>query len=137
MAERKTQLALLALAAACLALAAPAFAHHGNSAYDATREITLAGTVTEFAWSNPHVQLYLDVKDEKGNVAHWSCETVSPGILVRNGWTREELKPGDRVTITVYPAKSGAPVGYLLKIVTAGGKELKLGMGRNQTYHPD
>ncbi len=128
---------LLAVTAAWLALCAPAFAHHGNSAYDATRELTLSGTVTEFAWSNPHVQLYLDVKDEKGNVVHWSTETVSPGILVRNGWTREELKPGDRVTITVNPAKSGAPVGYLLKIVTANGKELKLGPGRNQTYHPD
>jgi len=130
-------MACFAVMAAVLLLCTPAFAHHGNSAYDADRQVTLSGTVTEFAWANPHVQVYLDVKDDKGNVVHWSCETVSLGILVREGWSKDELKPGDRITVTINPAKSGAPVGYLLKIVTEAGKQLKLGPGRDRPYRPD
>jgi uncharacterized protein DUF6152 len=113
---------------------APAFAHHGNAAYDLDKPITLRGTVTEFAWSNPHVQIYFDVKGNKGKVVHWASETVSPGMLMRQGWTRDELKSGDEIAITVGPAKSGAPVGYAVKIVLASGKELALGQGRDTPY---
>ena len=67
-------------------------AHHGNAAYDNKNTITIKGTVTEFEWTNPHVQIYLDVKDEKGGVVHWSVETYSPGKLVRAGWTKEVVK---------------------------------------------
>ena len=119
-----------------LSIAVPAAAHHGNAAYDLDKPITLKGTVTEFAWSNPHVQIYFDVKDAKGKVVHWASETVSPGMLARQGWTKAELKPGDEITITIGPAKSGAPVGYALKIVPANGKELILGQGRDTPYTP-
>ena len=105
---------------------APMFAHHGNAAYDDKNPITIKGTVTEFSWTNPHVQIYLDVKDDKGKVAHWSVETYSPGKLVRAGWNKDIVKPGDQVSITLIPAKSGAPVGFLHKLVQADGKELKL-----------
>jgi hypothetical protein len=70
-----------------------AIAHHGNSAYDEKNPLTVKGTVTEFAWSNPHVQIYFDVKDDRGNVAHWSVETLSPGKLLRCGWTRDSVSP--------------------------------------------
>ena len=93
-------------------MSCPAFAHHGNSAYDESHPITITGTVTEFVWSNPHCQIYLDVKDEKGSVLNWGVETMSPGILAREGWTKATLKPGDRVNITLIPAKNGAPIGY-------------------------
>lgn len=89
-----------------------ASAHHGNSAYDETRPITLKGTVTEFVFANPHSQIYLDVKDDKGSVVNWAIESQSPGILVKNDWTRHSLKPGDEVTITLIPAKNGSPVGF-------------------------
>jgi len=86
--------------------------------------------VTEFVWSNPHCQIYLDVKDDKGNVVHWSVESQSPGILHRNGWTRESIKPGDTVTITLIPAKNGAAVGFsgenTGKVVFADGRVLKM-----------
>jgi Family of unknown function (DUF6152) len=127
-------LAIFTAAVALLMLPRPMLAHHGNSAYDLANPITLKGTVTEFAWSNPHVQIYFDVKDDKGKIVHWASETVSPGILVRAGWTRNELKPGDHITITVGPSKSGAPVGFVLKIVLANGKELKMGQGRDAPY---
>jgi len=119
-----------------LCIALPAFAHHGNAAYDLDKPITLKGTVTEFAWSNPHVQIYFDVKDSKGKVVHWASETVSPGMLSRAGWVKTELKPGDEITITLGPAKNGSPVGYALKIVLASGRELILGQGRDTTYTP-
>ena len=114
-----------------LILSVPALAHHGNAAYDLDNPITLKGTVTEFAWSNPHVQIYFDVKDGKGKVTHWASETVSPGLLSRAGWNKTELKPGDEIAITLGPAKNGAAVGYALKIVLANGKVLQLGQGRD------
>lgn len=116
----------LIAAAALLAIGIPVWAHHGNAAYDDKNPITIKGKVTEFAWKNPHVQIYLDVKDSKGAVAHWSVETFSPGKLVRAGWAKDAIKPGDVVSINLIPAKSGAPVGFLHKVVLPDGTELGL-----------
>ena len=105
-------------------------AHHGNTAYDADHPITIKGTVTEFVWSNPHCQVYLDVKDAKGKVVSWSVESQSPGILRRNGWSRDSIKAGDVIAVTLIPAKSGSPVGFsgekLGKIVLPNGRVLKM-----------
>jgi Family of unknown function (DUF6152) len=128
--------ALCALTISLLILSGLALAHHGNAAYDLNNPITLQGTVTEFVWSNPHVQIYFDVKNAKGAIAHWACETVSPGLLSRTGWSKTELKPGDEITITLGPAKNGASVGYALKIVLPNGKVLQLGQGRDTPYSP-
>jgi Family of unknown function (DUF6152) len=117
-----------------LIFSGPLLAPHGNAAYDLEKPITLKGIVTEFAWSNPHVQIYFDVKGDQGNVVHWASETVSPGMLSRSGWTKDELKPGEEITMTLGPAKNGSPVGYALKIVLANGKELILGQGRDTPY---
>jgi Family of unknown function (DUF6152) len=119
-----------AVVAGLLLVSGAALAHHGNSAYDANHPITITGTVTEFVWSNPHCQIYLDVKDDKGGVVHWSVETQSPGILHRNGWSRESIKPGDQITVTLIPAKNGAPVGFsgesTGKVVFTDGHVLKM-----------
>jgi hypothetical protein len=123
---KKYQLKVLIVAVAVLVLSIPLWAHHGNAAYDTDNPITIKGTVTEFSWTNPHVQIYLDVKDSKGNVVHWSVETYSPGKLVRAGWSKESVKAGDVVSINLIPAKSGAPVGFLHKLVLPDGKELGL-----------
>jgi len=122
----KHRLNVLFAAAVLLLISIPLLAHHGNAAYDEKNPITIKGTVTEFAWTNPHVQIYLDVKDEKGNVAHWSVETYSPGKLVRAGWTKESVKVGDQVSINLVPARNGAPVGFLHKLVLPNGKVLAL-----------
>ena len=95
-----------------LALAAPALAHHGTGvAYDSAKPTVVKGIVTDFAWRNPHAQLFLDVKDESGNVQQYAVEMNSPGVMTRQGWTKRQFKAGDDVSITVYPAKSGARVG--------------------------
>jgi len=123
---KKYRMNFLVVAAAFWMTGSAVWAHHGNAAYDDKNPVTIKGTVTEFAWTNPHVQIYLDVKDDKGKVVHWSVETYSPGKLVRAGWTKDVVKAGDQVTITLIPAKSGAPVGFLHKLVLANGQELAL-----------
>ena len=100
------------------------FAHHGNAAYDDKAPVTFKGTVTDFLWVNPHVQIFIDVKNDQGEVVHWGCETVSPSKLFRSGWTRDSVKAGDQITVTVFPAKSHAPVGLIRKVVLPNGKEL-------------
>jgi hypothetical protein len=123
---KRLRLNFLIVAAAIIAIGFPLWAHHGNAAYDDKNPINIQGTVTEFAWTNPHAQIYLDVKDDKGNVVHWSVETYSPGKLVRAGWTKDIVKVGDQVSINLIPAKNGSPVGFLHKLVLPNGKELGL-----------
>ena len=131
----KTRLVVLfALFSGLVMVCGTAFAHHGGAVYDTKNPLTLKGTITAFDFVNPHVQIYFDVKGDKGNVVHWASETVSPGMLSRSGWTKDELKPGDEITMTLGPAKNGSPVGYALKIVLANGKELILGQGRDTPY---
>ena len=120
----------LALVAGLLVVCGSMLAHHGNSAYDTDHPITITGTVTEFVWTNPHCQIYVDVKDDKNNIVSWAVESQSPGILHRNGWTRSSIKPGDQVTITLLPAKNGTPVGFSGensgKVVFPDGRVLKM-----------
>ena len=110
-----------------LALGAPVLAHHGSRvSYDLTKEVTMKGVVTEYQYQNPHIYIMYDVKDENGNVAHWGVETNSPIVQARWGWDKHTLKPGDEITVTVWPSKVGAPRGYLAKLVTPDGKVTNL-----------
>jgi hypothetical protein len=120
----KKHISLLSAALVLLSVGGPAFAHHGTGLYYGKDPVTLKGTVTDFEWANPHVQVYFDVKDDKGAVTHWACETLSPGKLARNGWSREAMKSGDAITITLLPSRSGAPVGNLVKVVLPNGTVL-------------
>ena len=104
--------AVLFLTASLIAASIPVLAHHGTGvAYDSKKPTDVKGTVTEFVWENPHSQLYIDAKSADGTVEHWAVEMNSPGVMTRQGWTRHQFKPGDEVTITLLPAKSGALVG--------------------------
>jgi hypothetical protein len=102
-------LALLGLVALC----APVSAHHGNAAYDAEKSYIVKGTVTDFVWSNPHVFVKVDVKDDKGNVTHWIVEAQNPVSMMQIGWAKDTFKPGDQVEIDAMPAKNGNPVAFL------------------------
>ena len=82
-------------------------AHHSASIYDRDHTVTLAGTVTEFAFTNPHVEIRFDVTDGKGNTEHWVAESGPPNRLYRAGWTAKTLKPGDQITVTGAPLKEG------------------------------
>ena len=115
--------------AAVLSLCGSVLAHHGTGTYDSTKSVTLSGTVTEFAFTNPHAALYFDVKDESGKVVNWAIEMNSPGVLRRAGWTKATFKAGDQITITVRPAKAGTPVGLINRSqpVIVNGKQVLSG----------
>src|SRR5579883_1627312 len=96
----RTKLQVLIAGLGLAASAAPAMAHHSFAAeYDASKTVTLNGSVVKVEWLNPHIWIYIDAKDESGKVSKWQCEGGAPNSLVRNGWTRESLKAGDQVTI--------------------------------------
>ena len=102
----------------------PLFAHHGYAAYDTEKKVTLKGTVTQWFWANPHCVLQLDVTDDSGQVVHWGTETENPSTMIRQGWTKESLKPGDQVSITVLPVKNGKPIGRIVEVVLSNGQRL-------------
>jgi hypothetical protein len=104
----------------------PIFAHHGNAAFDVGKKLELKGTVTEWVWSNPHCWLKFDVKDESGKTVNWVTETTNSADMMERGWSRLTFKPGDQVTVTLEPVKSGAPVGRLQFVVLPNGKTLGL-----------
>ncbi len=113
---------VLGIAVSILSL--PLFAHHGNAAYDTGKNITLKGTVTQWFWANPHCILQLDVTDDGGQVVQWTAETENPSSMVHYGYTKQSMKPGDQVTVTVIPVKNGKPIGRIVEVVLPNGQKL-------------
>ena len=115
----------LALSLAALVISAPILAHHGETNYDTDKLVSVKATVTSFLFINPHVQIFLDEKNDKGEIEKWTCEARSPAMLVRNGdWDKNTLKPGDVITAIGFQSKNGAKILRLKKIVLSDGKEL-------------
>ena len=114
----------LILMAAVLTIASLAFAHHGSNAYSDKMLALKEATVTKFVWANPHCIIQFDVKDDHGSVAHWAAEAGSPAALGLLGWTKTSAQPGDVITVDLYPAKSGNPVGRLHGIMLSDGTKL-------------
>ncbi len=121
---KSNALAVLAVVAVLLMGSPSLQAHHGTAAFDMNRWITVKGTVTGFDWTNPHTYIYLDVKDDKGNIEKWTNEGGSPLMLSRYGWNRNIIKKGDQVTVSGHPAKDGTKFMRLEKLVLPNGQEL-------------
>ena len=117
----------MAVAVGVVLVSGRAFAHHGANLYDTTKAVMLKGTITMFVWGNPHNEIFFDVTDEKGNVAHWVASTEPPLVMMERGWTRRSINAGDQVTVYIFAAKNGAPVGNLQRLVFADGRELGTG----------
>jgi hypothetical protein len=116
-------LTFFVLVAGLLIVAAPLFGHHGRGAtFDMQKQVTLKGTVSEIAWRNPHVVIYMDVKDETGKVVTWGFENSNVSSLAREGYNRNTLKIGQEITAVVNPSAAGAPLGIVVRIVLADGK---------------
>ena len=116
------------LAGGLLMAVTPVLAHHSFAAeYDANKPITLTGTVTKVEWMNPHARFYMDVKDKDGKVTNWEFELGSPNGLMRQGWTRSSLKPGDEVNVEGFLAKDGSALANARNVKTAEGKKLFAG----------
>ena len=106
------------------AAAQAGYAHHSFAAeFDASKPVTLTGTVTKLEWANPHIWVYLDVKDDHGSLQHWQCEGGPPNTLTRNGWSSNSLKPSDQITIDGVLAKDGSK--------TCNARAVKLPDGRS------
>lgn len=122
---------LLTMCAGLLMFSATTFGHHGTQvSYQVDKTITLKGTVTEWAFSYPHPQIYFDVKDENGKVQHWAAELLPTPIMMRNmkvGWSKETMKPGDEIVITANPSKSPGATVCLARKLVVNGKEMPLG----------
>jgi hypothetical protein len=99
-------------------------AHHSPVMFDRTVKKTLVGTVVEFAWTNPHASIQLDVPNGSGGMDRWGVELGSPNSMVRTGWRSSILKPGDKVTVVVNPLKSGEFGGIFVSITLPDGRTL-------------
>ena len=122
-----------ALTLGLVLIAVPVFAHHGTSVtYQVDKTISMSGVVTEFSFSYPHPQLYFDVTGADGKVVHWGTEWGPTPLMLKNlnvGWTRESIKPGDKVDIVCNPHKLATATACLLKELTVNGKKMTLGGG--------
>jgi len=120
------------LAVALAGGASVASAHHGSAiSYDLSKQMTVTGVVTEWVWKNPHCFVMFEVTDAQGHAVAWGAETHPTTFLVRNEvagvpvpLSATSLKPGDKVTVTLFPSHVGAPRGLLAKLVNADGKVL-------------
>jgi len=108
-----------------LAVAATAFAHHSTAMYDMNHPVTVNGVVKRFEWTNPHAFVYLEVKDDKGNVVEWEVEMMSLNHLRGYGWTRDTVKVGEVISCTGGAAKSGAPSMISSYMKLADGRMIK------------
>ncbi len=118
----------LLVAVAALAAGTHAAAHHSFSAeFDRDRPVKLTGTVTKVEWTNPHARIYIDVQDDNGNLVNWDFELGPPNMLMRNGWTRNSLKPGHVVTIDGFQAKDNSHTANARSVKLPDGREVFAG----------
>jgi hypothetical protein len=120
----RTKLGALVAGLGLFCLAVPIAAHHGfDTEYDAKKKVSLTGVVTLVTWTNPHMRVYVDVTDASGKVTNWNLELTSPNTVQRQGWGKNDLKPGDKVNFEGFAGKVIESRASLLSIS-------KLGEGR-------
>ena len=111
-------------AAAGLLLAGSASAHHSGAMFDSSKTVVLEGTVKELQWTNPHMWLEVFVPDASGKPVEWGFEMIGTNVMHRQGWNKDTVNPGDRVTVIGHPLKDGRPGASYVGIKLANGKEL-------------
>jgi hypothetical protein len=107
-----------------LSLPASVSAHHSNAEYDRDHESKLKGTVVEFKWANPHIEIVFDVQGRAGAIQRWIGEGPSPSQMIENGWAKETLKPGDRIAIVGNLPKNRSSSVRLRWVTLPNGKDL-------------
>ena len=129
------KITVAAFAALCVALVHAAWAHHSQSEYDSRAKVEVEGTVTKLEWKSPHAWVYMDVTDARGEKVNWSFELPSPVTLMRRGWTRDSLKPGDRIKVNGRRAKNFPTIALGDSIKDSAGKPLFTGI--TQVFEPE
>ncbi|MFT3905270.1 MAG: DUF6152 family protein [Steroidobacteraceae bacterium] len=113
------------LTLASLAAAGVALAHHSTAQYDHEHKVLVEGTVERFKWTNPHSWMFVKVPDGKGGEEEWALEAGTPVQLMNIGWTKEKIKPGDKVKVVAVIARDGTKRGEIQSVITAAGETLK------------
>jgi uncharacterized protein DUF6152 len=111
----------LGIGSALLMLGGPAFAHHSFAMFDYNKDVTITGEVKELQWVNPHIHLLVNAPDAKGVMAEWDVEGGTPGNLRRQGWARDVVKPGDKISVVIRPLKNGDNGGQLISAKKGDG----------------
>ena len=111
-----------------LGVAVSALAHHSQSEFSFQETVEVNGTVTELVWKSPHAWIYLDVVGEDGDIVNWGFELPSPTTLMRRGWTRKALMPGDVITVTGAPARNHPGIALARTVKDADGNGLFTGI---------
>ena len=124
----RTNYSIVVVLTALVAFSLQASAHHSFEAeYDANRPLTLTGVVTKVEWMNPHSRFYVEVKDQVGKITNWNVELASPNVLLRQGWKRDSLKPGDVVTVEASQARDGSNFANAERVTLADGRRVFAG----------
>lgn len=126
---------LLAVAGTSLLMASAAWAHHSQSEFDFKLNVDVEGKITQLVWKSPHARLYVDVVNEKGETVNWNFELPSPNTLMRRGWTRDSLKPGDHVMVNGARARNFPTIAYARVIKDRNGNALFT--GTTPIYEPE
>jgi len=116
------KLATLGLTA--LLIVSTAVAHHSPIVFDRTKQVTIMGTVTEFRWGNPHSWIHIDVADKDGKVGNWAVEMDPASHLSREGWRSSTLKPGDKISVVVFPLRNDEKGGQYISVTLPDGTKL-------------
>ena len=112
----------ITMSASTALLASTTFAHHAPVVYyDMSKEITMSGTVTEFRMGNPHARIYFDVANADGTSSQWMAEGGSRTVMLRRGWTGEEVNMGDTVTLSGHPSRSGDNIMHMVDVELSDG----------------
>jgi len=113
------------LSALVLLMCGSALAHHGSAMYVKKAIVLKDATVTKFLWQNPHTLVLFEAKGDNGNVVHWAGEAGSTGMIRLLGWNKYSLRPGDVVTVYIWPSKFDSGAGRIEKIVLDNGRTLR------------
>jgi hypothetical protein len=111
-----------------LSAAFSSLAHHSQSEFDFQQSVEVNGNLTELVWKSPHAWIYMDVVNEDGEAVNWGFELPSPTTLMRRGWSRKSIEPGDVITVTGVPARNHAGIGLARTVRDAEGNGIFTGI---------
>jgi len=114
----------LGVAVAVSMLSAPALAHHSFAMFDYNKDLIIVGEVKELQWTNPHIHLLVNVPDGKGGMVVWDIEGATPGNIRRQGWSKDVVKPGDKISVAIHPMKNGTSGGMLVTAKRGDGTQI-------------